>query len=130
MRKLFVSIALATATVASTAVVMTPAMAQPGRGYQQPPGRGNVTHQRAIQSEIRQDINELDRRIQRAEQRRTISRREATALRREAIQIRQLHNRYARNGLDRREVRELEQRINRVHRQLRFEQRDWNRRWG
>lgn len=126
MRKVLVSIALASATVASTAIVVSPAMAQPGRGYQQP----NRGHQQAVHREIRQDINELERRIQRAQQRRTISPREAQGLRREAIQIRQLYNRFSRNGLDRREVRELEQRINRVHRQLRFEQRDWNRRWG
>ncbi|MBX3561508.1 MAG: hypothetical protein KF780_06800 [Sphingomonas sp.] len=125
MRKVLVSIALASATVASTAVVVSPAMAQPGRGYQQP----NRGHQQAIHREIRQDINELERRIQQAQQRRTISPREAQGLRREAIQIRQLYNRFSRNGLDRREVRELEQRINRVHRQLRFQQRDWDRRW-
>jgi len=125
MRKVFVSVALATATVASTAVIATPAMAQSSRAYQ--PGRG---HQQVIHREIRQDINELERRIQRAQQRRTISAREAVALRRQAIQIRQLHARYARNGLNRNEVRELQTRINRVHRQLRFEQRDWDRRWG
>ncbi len=124
MRKVLVSIALASATVASTAVVVTPAMAQPGRGHHQP-----NRFQQDIHREIRQDINELERRIQRAQQRRTISVREAQGLRREAIQIRQLYNRFSRNGLDRREVRELEQRINRVHRQLRFEQRDWDRRW-
>lgn len=124
MRKVLVSIALAGATVASTAIVAAPAMAQPGRGHHQ-----SDRFQQDIHREIRQDINELERRIQRAQQRRTISPREAQGLRREAIQIRQLYNRFSRNGLDRREVRELEQRINRVHRQLRFEQRDWDRRW-
>lgn len=112
MRKVLVSIALASATLLAVA----PASAQPGWRLQ--PG---------VQREIQQDINQLDRRITRAEQRRTISRREAFGLRRDATQIRRTYARYARNGLDRQEVRDLQRRVNQVHMRLRYEQRDWDR---
>lgn len=115
MRKVLVSIALASATLLAAA----PASAQPGWRLQ--PG---------VQREIQQDINQLDRRITRAEQRRTISRREAAGLRRDAINIRRTYALYSRNGLDRREVRDLQNRVNVVHQRLRFERRDWDRRRG
>lgn len=117
MRKFLVSIALATATVGSAAIVATPAAAQPGAWRLQP----------GAAREIQQDINQLDRQITRAQQRRQISRREAASLRREAIQVRQLHARYARNGLNRQEVRDLQTRVNLLHQRLRLEQRDWDR---
>lgn len=120
MRKLLVSIALATATVGSAAIVATPAAAQPGAWRLQP----------GAAREIQQDINQLDRQITRAQQRRQISAREATGLRRDAIQVRQLYARYARNGLNRQEVRDLQTRVNRLHVRLRLEQRDWDRRRG
>lgn len=112
MRKVLISIALASATLVAAA----PASAQPGWRLQ--PG---------VHREIQQDINQLDRRITRAEQRRTISRREATGLRRDANNIRRTYTRYARNGLDRQEVRDLQRRVNQVHMRLRYEQRDWDR---
>jgi hypothetical protein len=112
MRKVLVSIALAS----SALIAAAPASAQPG--WRINPG---------VQREIQQDINQLDRRITRAEQRRTISRREAFGLRRDANDIRQTHARYSRNGLDRQEVRDLQRRVNRVHMRLRYEQRDWDR---
>ena len=112
MRKVLVSIALASATLLAAA----PASAQPGWRLQ--PG---------VQREIQQDINQLDRRITRAEQRRTISRREAFGLRRDANEIRRTYARYSRNGLDRQEVRDLQRRVNQVHMRLRYEQRDWDR---
>ncbi|MDQ8755483.1 hypothetical protein RCO27_04505 [Sphingosinicella sp. LHD-64] len=116
MRKVLVSIALATATIGSTAIVASPAVAQPA--WRLHPGANR---------QIQQDINQLDRRITRAEQRRTISRREAFGLRREANDIRRLYARYSRNGLDRREVRDLQSRVNTVHARLRYERRDWDR---
>lgn len=118
MRKLLVSIALATATVGSAAIVTAaPAAAQPA------PWRLSPGAHRQIQ----QDINQLDRQINRAEQRRTISRREAFGLRRDANDIRQTYARFSRNGLTRVEVRDLQNRVNRVHQRLRLEQRDWDR---
>jgi hypothetical protein len=112
MRKVLISIALASATLIAAA----PASAQPGWRLQ--PG---------VQREIQQDINQLDRRITRAEQRRTISRREAFGLRRDANEIRRTYARYSRNGLDRQEVRDLQRRVNQVHMRLRYERRDWDR---
>lgn len=114
MRKLLISAALASATLLTAA----PAVAQPWRLSQ------------SVHREIREDIQQLDRRIQRAEQRRTISRREATSLRRDASNIRRTYGLYTRNGLDRREVQDLQRRVNIVHARLRYEQRDWDRRRG
>jgi hypothetical protein len=111
MRKLLIPIALATASVALAA----PASAQ----HWQP--------RPAATAQIRQDIGQLDRQIQRARQRRTISPREATSLRREAAQVRRNYAVYQRGGLNRAEVRSLQTQVNRVRVRLRLEQRDWDR---
>lgn len=114
MRKILISLALATASVGGVAA--TPALAQ---SYGYAPAR-----------QIQRDINQLENRIERAAQRGTISRREAVSLRREANQIDRLFSRYQRNGLNRAEVNELRGRINRVEARLRVERRDRDgRRW-
>ncbi len=106
------------ATIAAFAIPVAPAAAQPWR------------LQPTIQREIQRDINQLHNRISRAAQRRTISRREATGLRRDAVGLQRLYNRYARNGLTRPEVAQLELGVNRVHQRLRLERRDWDGRRG
>jgi hypothetical protein len=83
-----------------------------------------------VQQEIRSDINQLQNQIQRAQQRHTISAREATGLRREATNIRQTFARYNRNGLDRNEVRTLQNQVNNLRQRLRLERRDWDGRRG
>jgi type II secretory pathway component PulJ len=113
MRKIVLS-----ALAAATAFSAMPAQAQ------------NWRLQPAVQREIQRDINQLERQIQRAAQRRTISQREATGLQRQAFQLQRTYNRYARNGLDRREVADLEQQVNRLHQRLRLERRDWDGRRG
>ncbi len=113
MRQLVISI-----LVATTALAAAPATAQYWR----------IT--RAVQNEIQRDINQLENRIDRAERRRTISRREAFGLRRDANNVERLYYRYSRNGLTRREVADLEVRVNRLHQRLRYERRDWDGRRG
>ena len=113
MRKILLSIVLA-----STALGAVPASAQYWR------------IQPTVQRQIQSDINQLANRIQRAEQRRTISPREARSLRREAIQVQRLYNRYSRNGLTRSEVAQLESLVNRLRQRLRLERRDWDGRRG
>lgn len=83
-----------------------------------------------VNREISQDIGQLDRQIDRAEQRRTVSRREAAKLRRQADQIDRSYRRFQRGGLSREEVRSLEQQVNRLRQQLRLERRDWDGRRG
>ena len=78
-----------------------------------------------VQTEIRADINQLQNQIQQAAQLRTISQREAVALRRQSVDLRRLLNQYNRNGLSRQEMTDLELRINRVRQNLRLERRDW-----
>lgn len=79
-----------------------------------------------VQREIQDDIRNLDRQISRATDRRVISSRDARALRQDAKQIQRDLNTFSRNGLDRREVQQLESQINRVHARLKLERRDWS----
>ena len=113
MRKFIISALVATAALASM-----PATAQ-SWGARAP-----------AQRQLQNDINQLERRIQTAAARRTISQREAAGLRREALQVQRLYNRYSRNGLDRREVAQLENQVNRLKQRLRVERRDRDGRRG
>lgn len=79
-----------------------------------------------IQREIQADISGLDRQIGRAADRRTISRRDANGLRRDAAQLQRQLNRFSANGLDRREVEQLQSEVNRLRSQLRLERRSWD----
>ncbi len=119
MRKLMISMALASATLAGAAVA-TPAAAEVtfqryGGGFQ--PAR-----------EIRRDISQLHNRIQLAQRRGTISRREAVGLRRDVNRLEAQFSRFSRNGLDRREIGQLRAGINQVEMRLRAERRDRDRR--
>ena len=114
MRKLLISAALATATVA--AAVPTAAMAQPGYGWQ---NRRGVD--RAQVNNLLRDLNQAEARIARN---RGISNREAMGLRREAQQIRLRLNLAMRNGINQREFFDLRQRVNRLEARVRFERND------
>lgn len=107
------------AAIAATGLVAIPASAAPAWPIQP-----------AAHRQIQGDINQIDRRIDRAAQRRAISPREATSLRRDATQLQRTYYRFAGNGLDRREVAQLERQIERLHQQLRFERRNRDSRRG
>ncbi|HKT86133.1 MAG TPA: hypothetical protein VJQ77_08620 [Novosphingobium sp.] len=79
---------------------------------------------------VRSDINGLRRDIDRAAARRAISEREARGLRRDAADIQRLYASYARNGLTRWEVQNLQRKVDRVHVALHMERRDHDRRRG
>lgn len=113
MRKFMLSI-----VVASTAFTAVPATAQTWR------------LQPTIRREIQADINQMQRRIDRAQQRGTISNREATGLKRQARDVQRMYNRYGRNGFSRSEVAQLESQVNRIRQELRLERRDWDNRRG
>lgn len=113
MRKFIISL-----LIAGAAVSATPAAAQMYRV------------QPALAREIQQEINQLSRQITRAEQRRTISRREAVGLRRQAVTVQRNFSVYGRNGIDRRELSALTSQVNTVRARLRLERRDWDRRRG
>jgi hypothetical protein len=119
MRKLLISAALATATVA--AAVPTAAMAQPGYGWQNRHGvdRGQINN-------LLRDLNRVEARIDRAvgQRRDGISFREATGLRREAQNIRLRLNLAMRNGINQREFFDLRSRVNRLEARVRFERND------
>jgi len=80
----------------------------------------------ARDANIRADINGLNRDIDRAAARRTISPREANGLRRQAVQVQRLYANYARNGLTPSEVRTLQNRVDQIRAALHMERRDWN----
>ena len=114
MRKILVPLMMAAAAIGAAA----PASAQAWRAQ---PG---------AQRQIQNDLNQLDRQIARAVERRTVSQREATGLRREALAVQRDYNRFSRNGLDRQEVAQLERQLGRLKQQLRVERRDRDHRRG
>ena len=79
--------------------------------------------------ELRRDISQLDNRIDRAEARRTISKREAAQLERQVDRLEQTWRAYARGGFTRYELASLERGVDSIERQLVSERRDDNR-WG
>jgi hypothetical protein len=116
MRKLLVSVALATATIVTAA----PAVAQPG-WHQRAYTRGAV-------NDLLRDLNRAETQIQRAAQRRAISPREASSLRREAATVRVRLNIAARGGINGREFLSLRSQVNRLEQRVRLERRDNDRR--
>ena len=122
MRKLLISAALATATIA--AAVPTAALAQPAYGWH----RGGPT--RAQVADLLRDLNRAEQRIDRAtfRGRDGISRREAASLRREAQQIRFRLNLAMRNGISQREFFHLRGQVNRLQMRVRMERRDFDNR--
>jgi hypothetical protein len=79
---------------------------------------------------IERQIDEIKRRIDRARDHRAISREEARRLRYQADQLDRLADRVRRGGVSPREARYLQERVDRLRQQLRFERRDWNRHVG
>lgn len=112
MRKLLISVALATATVAA---VPAAANAQPGYGWQ----RGGPTRAQVV--DLLRDLNRAEQRIDRN---RGISRREAAGLHRQASVIRGQLNRAQRNGINSREFAGLRAQVNRLEARVRMESRD------
>lgn len=108
MRKMMIALVLAGAAVASSAAAQSWRL------------------QPRVQREIQNDINQLDAQISRATERRVISRKDATSLRRDAANLQRTFNRYSRDGLDRREVADLESQVNRLRVRLRLERRQWD----
>ncbi|MGA9581361.1 MAG: hypothetical protein WBR13_05265 [Allosphingosinicella sp.] len=124
MRKFLIS-----ALVLSTVVGVAPAAANHGGYHADRGNRGQVAWNRGGPS--RQAINELLRDLRRAEngiqrsvQRRVISQREATGLRRQANQIERRLSLASRNGITGREFGALRVQVNRLEQRLRIERRD------
>ncbi len=122
MRKIFLSVALATATLATAA----PAVAE-AQGYARSPHRpmwnqGGPT--RAQIGDLLRDLNRAENGIQRSQQRRMISPREARGLRNHARQIRHRLNIASRNGINNREFGSLRMQVNRLIQRLRIERQD------
>ena len=79
---------------------------------------------------IRSQIDELQRRVERTDNRDRISEREAAALRRAVWNLRQQFRDYNRNGLTQREAQILQNRIADIRQRLRYERQDRDgRRW-
>lgn len=120
MKKFLIpAIALAAASVA------VPAMAQ-NYGPQHRDDRGRYEQNRGAPAwqSISQRKYQLDRRIDQGERNRQLSRREATRLRSELVQLVRLEASYQRGGLTIRERAELDRRYDRLSVQVRAERRD------
>ena len=124
MRKLLVSVAVATATLAAV-----PAAAQyrgDDRRWENRDDR-RWDHRGPDRRAVRQlliRLDDVERRIDRSARRGIISSREAFGLRRDANRIRNRLHRAGRNGLSGREFAELRIQVNRLEQRLRIERRD------
>jgi len=116
MRKLLVSVAVATATIAAV-----PAAAQYHGGN---PGWNQRGPARPAVNNLLRQLDEVDMRIQRSARRGIISQREAFGLRREASQIRRQLAYSGRGGLSGREFASLQVQVNRLEQRLRYERND------
>ena len=111
------------------------ASAQPYGGYGYDHGRDWGNHQTPARAEaIRNQIAMLEQRVNRNDFRDRISEREAWGLRREVRDIRDQFRMFNRDGLNDREFRILQNRIDRAKDRLHFERNDGNgwrdgRRW-
>jgi hypothetical protein len=124
MRKILVSVALATAAIG----VAVPAAAE-AQVYARSPLRP-IPVSRADINDLVRDLNRVDAGITRSLHRRVISPREAFGLRREANQVRGQLHRASRGGISGREFWALRGQVNRLEARLRMERRDWDRRRG
>ena len=118
---LFVIAALGGATTASA----RPGYDGPGYGQDHRYGR---TPARA--EAIRDQLDQLERRIARSDHRDRVSDREAYGLRRDIAYTRQQLRDYNRDGLSDREFRVLQSRIDHIRFSLHMERADWDRRIG
>lgn len=73
---------------------------------------------------IEREITQLERQVSRSDNRDRISEREAAGLRRDVAQLRWTYRSYARDGLSSREVRNLQDRIQRIRHKLQNERHD------
>lgn len=105
----------------------TSASAYPGYGHDYRPGYGRTP---ARAEAIRDQLDELQARINRADHRDRVSDREAYGLRRDIAYTRQQLRDYNRDGLSDREFRILQSRIDRIRFSLHMERADWDRRVG
>lgn len=107
MRKFILS-----AAILSVVAVSAPAAAAA------PQHRGYQGHR------FEQQIDQIEDRIDRLRDRRQISRKEANRLERQAEQLDRLHDRYRRGGLNRAEANDLQNRIQNLRQQIRWERAD------
>ena len=123
MRKLLVSVAIATATLAAV-----PAAAQyQNSGWSRHDDRN--WNRQGVNNLLRQ-IEQVDNRIDRSARRGFLSQREAFGLKRSVNNIRGDLHRSARNGLTRREFANLQVRVDRLEQRVRIERHDRDGRRG
>ena len=125
MRKVLFTVAAAASALAFAA----PASAQYYPGQQAPYGNAygynNYGHVRSLQAQI----DQVQRHIDRLDQRNILSEREAGRLRNESRDIERQLRYVARNGLNPYEANSVQRRISRLEQRVAYEARDGNR-WG
>jgi Spy/CpxP family protein refolding chaperone len=113
------------------AVLATAALGSAGAASAQPYGDHHWgQHTPARANAIREQIQDLQRRVDRNDFRGRISDREAAGLRQDVRRLQEQFRMFNRNGLDNREMRVLENRIQNIRDRLKFERHDRDgRRW-
>lgn len=115
-----------TKIIAATLVAAT-ALGGAGVASAQDFGHGRPGHATPVRADaIRDQLQDLQTRIDRNDFRDRISPREAAGLRREIRDARQQFRWFNRDGLDQREMRTLQNRIDHIRGQLRMERNDNN----
>lgn len=108
-------------------VVASAALPAAAQSYGHGPSRGPAYDQyHGGWQSISQRKYQLDRRIERGYQNRQLSSREASRLKSELNSLVRLEHQYQRNGLNRAERRELDQRYDRLSAKIRYERNDHN----
>ena len=121
MRKVLIGIA----AVASALAVATPAAAQ---YHPAPQGYGYNNNYGSVRS-LQARVDNLQRTINRLDQRNILSEREANSLRNQSRDLERQIYRSARNGLNPRKAQSITYRISRLEQRIGYEARDGNR-WG
>ena len=125
MRKFLISAAaaaIALSAAAPAAAQWAPTYPPYGNAY----GYNNYGHVRSLEARV----DNLQRHIQRLDQRNVLSNREAARLRNQAWDIRNDLRRAARDGFNYREANRFQERIVQLEHRIQREARDWNNRWG
>lgn len=120
--KSFNALGLALAAAIAATGFAAPASAQYWQGNAA--HAGHDRQDRVNGNKVWQEIAELDRKIDRADKRNTISQREANGLHRQVGELKRDFRRMSANGLDRSEARQLTQRTERIEQRLKNERRD------
>ena len=119
-------IVAATLVVAATLGSIGAASAHPGYGYGHERDNRNFRDKVDRADAVRDQLAQLERRVDRNDPRDRLSPREAGALKSEIRDIREQFRVYHHNGIDAREMSQIQAHIDRLRMRLHMDSNDWN----